>query len=155
MLERINPWWVLECLRARRAPRWVLGILGYVIHLMFGRRTQHKIQARFLQPLEVNQGLAMGRATSVILFCLAFDPLIWALHDVTHFVRVRAYMDDNGTAAFYISSSPEALSPSFTPQCVHNSYRLQSEVTPPLPERHIEQSDLSCTARCVKSPARV
>ena len=103
--ERINPWWVLECLAARAAPAWVK---AYVIHLMFGRRTQHKIQGHFLPPLMINQGLAMGRATSVVLFCLALDPLICALQNVSAFIRLTAYMDDGSAAAKGIRSINQA-----------------------------------------------
>ena len=94
--ERVNPWWVLQCLAARAAPAW---IKAYVIHLMFGRRTQHKVQGFLLEPISIHQGLAMGRATSVVLFCLALDPLIWALHDISSFIRLTAYMDDNSAAS--------------------------------------------------------
>ena len=41
----------------------------------------------------------MGRATSVVFFCLALDQLIWALHDVSSFIRLTAYMDDNSAAS--------------------------------------------------------
>ena len=94
--ERVNPWWVLQCLAARAAPAW---IKAYVIHLMFGRRTQHKVQGFLLEPISIHQGLAMGRATSVVLFCLALDPLIWALHDISSFIRLTAYVDDNSAAS--------------------------------------------------------
>ena len=40
----------------------------------------------------------MGRATSVLLFCLAMDPLTVALNKVPSILALRAYMDDDGAA---------------------------------------------------------
>ena len=46
----------------------------------------------------------MERATSVVLFCLAVDPLICALHNVSAFLCLTAYMDDNSAAAKGVGS---------------------------------------------------
>ena len=86
--ERVNPWWIFECLAARSAPAWVK---AYVIHLIFGRRTQHKVQGCLLSPITIHQGLAMGKAMSVVLFCLALDPLVGALHNVSSFQANSVY----------------------------------------------------------------
>ena len=76
--ERVNPGWLLQILTMLGAPHWVR---QYSIHLLYGRRTLHRIQGFLLPPLSMRQGLAMGRASSVLLFCVAIDPLICALSE--------------------------------------------------------------------------
>ena len=39
----------------------------------------------------------MGRATSVLLFCITMDPLIGCLNKIPDVLDLKAYMDDNGT----------------------------------------------------------
>ena len=58
----------------------------------------------------MRQGLAMGRASSVLLFCVAIDPLICALNRVPAVRTLKAYMDDNATegqGSTWIASSQE------------------------------------------------
>ena len=71
--EIINPYWILEVLRARRAPRW---LVTYTKYLLFGRRAIAKIQGKLVDPIPLHSGVDMGNAYSVLLFCLAIDPYI-------------------------------------------------------------------------------
>ena len=93
--ERVNPGWLLDILQARGAPYW---LYAYTTHLLYGRKTRHRIQGHLLPHMALRQGLAMGRATSVLLFCIAMDPLICRLNKVPRVLALKAYMDDNGTA---------------------------------------------------------
>ena len=105
--ERVNPWWILECLVARSAPAW---IKAYVIHFLFGRRT-HEIQGRFLSPITIHQGPAMERATSVVLFCLALDPLVIRMTIVPrpkNFLWIRKRLKTPFGPAQYAGLSPKA-----------------------------------------------
>ena len=47
-----------------------------------GRRTTHRAQGHLLSSITLRQGLAMGRATFALLFCLAMDPLAVAFDKV-------------------------------------------------------------------------
>ena len=105
--ERVNPGWLLQILTMLGVPHWVR---QYSIHLLYGRRTLHRIQGFLLPPLSMRQGLAMGRASSVLLFCVAIDPLICALNRVPAVRTLKAYMDDNATegqGSTWIASSQE------------------------------------------------
>ena len=93
--EKVNPGWLLDILQARAAPYW---LYCYTKHLLFGRRTKCRAQGHLLLPITLRQGLAMGRATSVLLFCLAMDPLIVTLNNMPRALALKVDMDDNGTA---------------------------------------------------------
>ena len=43
--ERVNPYWILELLRIRQAPRW---LITYTKFVLFDRRVTHKVQGRQL-----------------------------------------------------------------------------------------------------------
>ena len=70
--ERVNPFWILELLRIKRAPRW---LFAYAKFVLFHRRVSHEVQGRLLPSRTIMQGVDMGRSFSVYLFCLAMDPL--------------------------------------------------------------------------------
>ena len=69
--ERVNPHWIMHVLVARATPYW---ILAYCRHILFGRKVLHKIKSHFRPPLAIHNGVDMGRAFSVLLFCVAMDP---------------------------------------------------------------------------------
>ena len=71
VFERVNPYWILELLRIKRAPRW---LFAYTKFILFHRRVSHKVQGRLLPSRTILQGVDMGRSFSVYLFCLAMDP---------------------------------------------------------------------------------
>ena len=92
--ERVNPHWIMHVLFARGAPFWVL---SYCRHILFGRRVLHKIRSSFRPPLALHNGVDMGRAFSVLLFCVAMDPWYHHVHKIPHVLVNRGYMDDNAT----------------------------------------------------------
>ena len=85
--ERVNPYWILELLRIRRAPRW---LYAYAKFVLFQRRVSHKVQGRLLPSRTIRQGVDMGRSFSVYLFCLAMDPLFTYLNRIPGVISVRA-----------------------------------------------------------------
>ena len=89
--ERVNPYWILELLRIRRAPRW---LYAYAKFVLFHRRVSHKVQGRLLPSRTVRQGVDMGRSFSVYLFCLAMDPLFTDLNRIPGVISVQGYIDD-------------------------------------------------------------
>jgi hypothetical protein len=93
--ERVNPFWALAVLRGRGAPAW---LLRYAQYLFFGRKIQHKVQGRLLPPRVVRQGVDMGRAFSVFMFCVAMDPVYWALNRIPRSLGVEGYVDDCSVA---------------------------------------------------------
>ena len=64
--ERVNPHWIMHVLVARANPYW---ILTYCRHILFGRKV-HKTKSHFRPPLAIHNGVDMGRAFSVLLFCV-------------------------------------------------------------------------------------
>ena len=93
--ERVNPYWILELLRIRRAPRW---LYAYAKFVLFHRRVSHKVQGRLLPSRTVRQGVDMGRSFSVYLFCLAMDPLFTYLNRIPGVISVQGYIDDTTIA---------------------------------------------------------
>ena len=93
--ERVNPHWILELLRIKRAPRW---LLAYTKFILFHRRVSHKVQGRLLPSRTIMQGLDMGRSFSVFLFCLAMDPLFTYLNRIPGVLSVQGYIDDTTIA---------------------------------------------------------
>ena len=89
--ERVNPYWILELLRIRRAPRW---LYAYAKFVLFHRRVSHKVQGRLLPSRTIRQGVDMGRSFSVYLFCLAIDPLFTYLNRIPGVISVQGYIDD-------------------------------------------------------------
>ena len=93
-----------------KVPYWVL---CYCRDILFGRRVLHKIESTFRPPLAIHTGVDMGRAFSVLLFC------VW-IHGSTTCTRSRVlvnkgYMDDNATggAGFQWLAPAERLINSF------------------------------------------
>ena len=54
--ERVNPHWILELLRIKRAPRW---LIAYTKFILFHRRAFHKVQGRLLRSRTIMQGVDM------------------------------------------------------------------------------------------------
>ena len=92
--ERVNPYWILELLRIRQAPRW---LVIYTKFVLFDRRVTHKVQGRLLPSRVILQGVGMGRSFSVYLFCLAMDPLFVYLNRIPGVITVQGYVDDTTT----------------------------------------------------------
>ena len=93
--ERVNPYWILELLRIKRAPRW---LFAYTKSILFHRRVSHKVQGRLLPSRTILQGVDMGRSFSVYLFCLAMDPLFTYLNRIPGVISVQGYVDDTTIA---------------------------------------------------------
>ena len=93
--ERVNPYWILELLRIKRAPRW---LFAYTKFILFHRRVSHKVQGRLLPGRTILQGVDMGRSFSVYLFCLAMDPLFTYLNRIPGVISVQGYVDDTTIA---------------------------------------------------------
>ncbi len=93
--ERVNPHWILQLLRIKRAPKWVI---IYTKFILFNRRVTHKVQGRLLPSRAVLQGVGMGRSFSVILFCFAMDPLFHYLNRIPRVLSVQACVDDTSSA---------------------------------------------------------
>ena len=93
--ERVNPYWILELLRIKRAPRW---LFAYTKFILFHRRVSHKVQGRLLLSRTILQGVDMGRSFSVYLFCLAMDPLFTYLNRIPGVISVQGYVDDTTIA---------------------------------------------------------
>ena len=89
--ERINPYWILHILAIRNAPYWVL---QYTKYILFERRAKQKVQGKLLPAREIATGVDMGRSFSVLLFCIAMDPILVYLHQIPGVLRVQGYVDD-------------------------------------------------------------
>ena len=92
--ERVNPHWIMHVLFARKAPYW---ILIYCRHILFGRKVLHKVGSFFRPPLPLNTGVDMGRAFSVLLFCVAMDPWYHHVNAIPRVLVNKGYMADNAT----------------------------------------------------------
>ena len=77
--ERINPYWLLYVLRIRGAPTWAV---RYACFVLFGRSIRRKVRGRLLPPRYIKTGVDMGRAFSVLLFCIGMDPILTVLNDI-------------------------------------------------------------------------
>ena len=90
--EQVNPHWILHILHPQ-CPVWVL---QYATYVLFGRSVRHRVGRRFYRPpIPVHQRVDMGRAVSVLLFCVAMD--IYVLNAIPGVLSVKGYMDDNAT----------------------------------------------------------
>ena len=89
--ERINPWWILHILSIRGAPYWVL---QYTKYILFDRRSKQKVQGKLLPAKVILTGVDMGRSFSVLLFCIAMDPILQYLNCVPGILCVQGYVDD-------------------------------------------------------------
>ena len=103
--ERVNPHWIMHVLVARATPYW---ILAYCRHILFGRKVLQKIKSHFRPPLAIHNGVDMGRAFSVLLFCVAMDPWYHYVHRIPQVLTNRGYMDDNATGGLGLQWLPEA-----------------------------------------------
>ena len=92
--ERVNPHWVLRILQILNAPVWVM---QYATYVLFGRSVRHRVGRFYRPPIPVHQGVDMGRAVSVLLFCVAMDPIYVVLNAIPGVLSVKGYMDDNAT----------------------------------------------------------
>ena len=92
--ERVNPHWIIHVLIRRGVAYWVL---NYCRHILFGRKVLHKIHSTYRPPLAIHNGVDMGRAFSVLLFCVAMDPWYYHVHQIPRVLINRGYMDDNAT----------------------------------------------------------
>ena len=98
--ERVNPHWIMYVLFALRTPYWVI---IYCRHILFGRKVLHKIGSHFRPPLPLRTGVDMGRAFSVLLFCIAMDPWYHQVHKIPRVCINTGYMDDNATGGHGLS----------------------------------------------------
>ena len=92
--ERVNPHWIMHVLFHLNVPYWVI---IYCRHILFGRQALHKIGAYFRPPIALRTGVDMGRAFSVLLFCIAMDPWYHHVHAIPRVCVNAGYMDDNAT----------------------------------------------------------
>ena len=86
--EKVNPHWAVDVMLARGRPTW---LVQYAMYLFTGRRVLHKVGG---PPRIIRQGVDMGRAFSVFMFCLAMDPIYWHLNKIPGIVNVKGYVDD-------------------------------------------------------------
>ena len=103
--ERVNPHWIIHVLISRGTAYW---IVAYCRHILFGRKVLHKIRSHFRPPLAIHHGVDMGRAFSVLLFCVAMDPWYHYVHRIPRVSINRGYMDDNATGGLGLSWLPQA-----------------------------------------------
>ena len=87
--EKVNPHWAVDVMLARGCPVW---LVQYAMYLFTGRRVLHGGQ--LLPPRIIRQGVDMGRAFSVFMFCLAMDPVYWHLNKIPDIANVKGYVDD-------------------------------------------------------------
>jgi hypothetical protein len=92
--ERVNIPWLLRLLHHYHAPKWLIAYFSWTLSK---RTTTPKIRGHLTASLIPVVGLDMGRACSVLLFCLSIDPLLRRLHILCLKVQ-RAYMDDTTLA---------------------------------------------------------
>ena len=90
-IEKVNPHWATDVMLARGCPVW---LVQYAMYLFTGRRVLHKVGGQLLPPRIIRQGVDMGRAFSVFMFCLAMDPVYWHLNKIPGIVNVKGYVDD-------------------------------------------------------------
>ena len=93
--ERVNFEWLLTLLQFYNAPDW---LQTYREWTYAGRSTVAKIKNTLTSAVAPLVGLDMGRACSVLFFCLTIDPLI-RRHNSLSLQVLRAYMDDTTIAA--------------------------------------------------------
>ena len=87
-------------LAARGVTYW---IICYCRHILFGRKVLHKIGSTFRPSLPINIGVDMGRAFSVLLFCIAMDPWYHHVNRIPDIIVNKGYMDDNATGGIGLS----------------------------------------------------
>ena len=139
--ERVNPHWIMQVLVARGTQYWVL---AYCRHILFGRKVLHKIRSHFRPPLAIHNGVDMGRAFSVLLFCVAMDPWYHYVHRIPRVLVNRGYMDDNATGGLGLQWLLEAqtlirhFSTAGLVVLSHSCYRVENLSTTPFTLPHYE-----------------
>ena len=93
--ERVNLKWLTYLLQRYNAPAFVQRYFEWTFS---NRVSIAKVAGHLTEPIKPVVGLDMGRACSVLLFCLSIDPLFWHIHSLRLQVQ-RAYMDDTTLAA--------------------------------------------------------
>ena len=88
--EKVNSHWAVDTMQARGCPAW---LIQYAMYLFTGR-VLHKVGPQLLPPRIIPQGVDMGRAFSVFMFCLAMDPIYWYLNQIPRIINVKGYVDD-------------------------------------------------------------
>ena len=73
--ERINPYWILQILTACKAPLWIIMHTRMIV-----------------------TGVDMGRSFSVLLFCVAMDPVLTYLNRVPGMLTVQGDVDNTTMA---------------------------------------------------------
>ena len=131
--ERVNPHWIIHVLAARGVAFW---IISYCRHILFGRKVLHKIGSTFRPSLPINIGVDMGRAFSVLLFCIAMDPWYHHVNRIPDVIVNKGYMDDNATGGIGLSwvySAEKLLQSMATAGFLvlsHTCYQVESVVIP-------------------------
>ena len=131
--ERVNPHWIIHVLAARGVAFW---IINYCRHILFGRKVLHKIGSTFRPSLPINIGVDMGRAFSVLLFCIAMDPWYHHVNRIPDVIVNKGYMDDNATGGIGLSwvySAEKLLQSMATAGFLvlsHTCYQVESVVIP-------------------------
>ena len=69
--------------------------MGYHVHLTYSpfRRCKHKVQDKLLPSKMIVTGVDMGRSFSVLLFCVAMEPVLTYLK-IPGMLAVQGYVDD-------------------------------------------------------------
>ena len=81
-------------------------------YVLFARSVRHRIGRFYRAPTPVHQEVDMGRAVSVLLFCVAMDPIYVVLNAIPGVLSVKGYMDDNatcGTDGLWLSAAQRAF----------------------------------------------
>ena len=66
----------------------------YTRHILLFRRCRHKVQGKLLPSKMIVTGVDMGRSFSVLLFCVAMDPVLTYLNRIPGMLAVQGYVDD-------------------------------------------------------------
>ena len=69
-------------------------IVKYTRFILFNRRSKQKVQERQLPAKVIVTEVDMGRSFSVLLFCIAMDPVLHYLNKIPGVIAVQGYVDD-------------------------------------------------------------
>ena len=73
-------------------------VVAYTRHILLYRRCRHKMQGKLLPSRMIVTGVDTGRSFSVLLFCIAMDPILTYLNKVPGVLTVQGYVDDTTMA---------------------------------------------------------
>ena len=73
------------------APYW---LVQYTKYILFDRCSKQKVRGRLLRAKVILTGVDMGRSFSVLLFCIAMDPILHYLNCIPGVLMVQGYVDD-------------------------------------------------------------